>query len=607
MVFVIFTKLFMRRSQYLFLCLFTFLLSNVSLGQKNYLLHYYLADKDSSFRPSTFGLEESFTGQTECLAYIFKLPDLLHTKGYASASVDSSWHDSTAAHVKLFIGKKYQWVSLKAGATAAKVLDAINLPDNLFANQPLNANQLELVKQKLLNYYESNGYPFASIAIDSVVFKEDKVTGVLKIEQGPLYKIDSMRLFGNVKIDNHFLQQYLDIKNGSIYKREKLEQLSSKLTQLPYLQEEKPWEINMLASGAILNLYLKQKRSSQINGLVGFLPASQQFPGQKKLLITGDFNLNLQNQFGGGEVIKVNWQQLQPYSPRLQLAFQQPYLFKSPFGFDFSFDLLKKDTSYVNVNLQIGTQYHFSATQTGKLLIQNFRTILLDVDTNTVKYSKQLPRQIDISTLNLLAQYELVNTNYRFNPRRGNELKLEFSTGTRKVKQNNSITSLVDDNGFNYASLYDSVKQTTYVFRGKISGAHYFPLGKQATLKAGGETGWLESPSIFRNELFQIGGYKLLRGFDEESIYASQYFVGSLEYRYLIAQNSYLFGFTDAGWARNYSQYTLLSNTYIGAGLGMAFETKAGLFNISFASGKRNDLTFNLREAKIHFGYVNFF
>ena len=117
----------------------------------------------------------------------------------------------------------------------------------------------------------------------------------------------------------------------------------------------------------------------------------------------------------------------------------------------------------------------------------------------------------------------------------------------------------------------------------------------------------LKRLKLFRNELFQIGGYRLLRGFDEESIFASQYGVATVEYRYLIGQNSFLFGFSDVGWARNNSLSRDISNTFIGAGLGMAFETKAGIFNISYASGKRDDAKFNLRQSKIHIGYVNYF
>jgi hypothetical protein len=50
------------------------------------------------------------------------------------------------------------------------------------------------------------------------------------------------------------------------------------------------------------------------------------------------------------------------------------------------------------------------------------------------------------------------------------------------------------------------------------------------------------------------------------------------------------------------------NNQFTGVGLGILFETKAGLLNISYAAGKRNDVKFNLREAsKLHFGYINYF
>ena len=99
-----------------------------------------------------------------------------------------------------------------------------------------------------------------------------------------------------------------------------------------------------------------------------------------------------------------------------------------------------------------------------------------------------------------------------------------------------------------------------------------------------------------------------MRGFDEESIYATQYGVATAEYRYLVGFNSYLFAFIDAGWVKNKYQIVDVNNNYISAGLGLLFETKLGLLNMSFAVGKRNDVNFNLRQAsKIHFGYINYF
>ena len=60
--------------------------------------------------------------------------------------------------------------------------------------------------------------------------------------------------------------------------------------------------------------------------------------------------------------------------------------------------------------------------------------------------------------------------------------------------------------------MYDSVKLKTYQLRFRVKAAQYFKTGKQTVLKTGINAGWYESPSYFRNELFQIGGYKLLRG-----------------------------------------------------------------------------------------------
>ena len=96
-----------------------------------------------------------------------------------------------------------------------------------------------------------------------------------------------------------------------------------------------------------------------------------------------------------------------------------------------------------------------------------------------------------------------------------------------------------------------------------------------------------------------------MRGFDEEAIFASTYLVGTIEYRYLLGLNSNFFAFTDLGWTSN--TITSQRNSYIGAGVGLSFETKGGIFNLSYAAGKRNDLDFDIRQSKIHFGYVSIF
>ena len=97
----------------------------------------------------------------------------------------------------------------------------------------------------------------------------------------------------------------------------------------------------------------------------------------------------------------------------------------------------------------------------------------------------------------------------------------------------------------------------------------------------------------------------MLRGFDEESQFVSQYVLPTVEYRYLIGLNSYFLSFVDGGWAKHPLEGK--NHTYIGTGAGLSFETKAGIFNIVWAIGKRDDSPMNLRQSKIHLGFVNYF
>src|SRR5690606_29991596 len=221
--------------------------------------------------------------------------------------------------------------------------------------------------------------------------------------------IDSVRVYGKVKIKNLFLQHYLDIANGSVYNYQKLKQISKLIQELPFLQEQQPWDLSMLGTGATLNLYLEPKRSSEINVLIGFVPANTV---TGKAQITADVHLNLKNTLGAGEGILLNWQQLQPQSPRLNLAYTHPYIFNSNFGIDLSFDLLKRDSSYLQLNGILGIQYAISPSKTLKVFYQNEQSFLLSggVDTNQVIYSKMLPPNIDVGSGNFGLGYHFVNT-----------------------------------------------------------------------------------------------------------------------------------------------------------------------------------------------------
>ncbi len=582
-------------------CILALFLSMGSKGQNIYLSINPI-DVSTRFVSDSLHPKTQFATMIQCKQYIQQLPGGLQAKGYLSASVDSSIEKKDTLQIALFVGKKYAWNTVSVKEKDKILLGQLGIHDDWYKAKPVNAVEINAVENRLLDYFLANGYPFATVGFDSVHLQHNKVDAQLNIKKGIPYKLDSIRIMGNAKVDIGFLYHYLCLAPDDLFDITKLNKINQLLQQLPYLQQTRDWNLTMLASSYVLNLYLQQKKSNQINVIAGFLPASAQNGG--KLLLTGTADVNLKNTFGEGETIGLNWQQLQSSSPRLNVNYQKPYIFNTPYGLDFSFDLYKKDSSYLNLTTKLGFQYLTTPWQTGTIALQLFSTNLLSIDTLGVIANKRLPDIADVRNMSIVIEHKIDNTNYRPNPLRGGVYNISLAVGNKKIKKNSSITQIADPS-FKYSSLYDTVQLNSYQLRLKADYAHYFNLGKYSVLKTAITGAWQESPNYFTNELYQIGGYKLLRGFNEESIFADKFSVATIEYRYLLGLNSYFNTFSDIGFTHN--SVTRINNNFIGGGIGLAFEAKQGIINISLAVGKRNDLPFNINEAKIHIGFVSLF
>jgi outer membrane protein assembly factor BamA len=584
------------------LMLFWFLFNELN-AQRSCTLIIHPVNADTTLIASLH-LQNNFNDKTNCIQYINKLPSLLAVKGYATSSVDSVWEDSSFLSIKLFVGNKYQWQKLSVNDSDNVLLNLLGYDISSFNKQNFSSAKLEQLYNSVLQYYSNNGYPFANIFLDSIIINDQNIAAHLVIQKGSLYYIDTIIVEGGTHISKYFLQQYLQVHEHDIYNENLLSNINQRLSLLTFLRQSQAFKIEMLNTGAALHLYLQPTRNNSVNVLIGLLPASDANNG--KLLFTGEATIGLRNSFGNGETLGFNWQQLQPKSPQLNLSYQQPFIFHSLFGVSFNFQLYKQDSLYLNINGQLGIQYQLSQQQSGTFIIQTSNSNILNVDTNVVKATLELPAVADVNSTSIGLQYNFNNTDYRFNPRKGNDISLTAIFGTKNIRKNNTITQIKDPN-FNANILYDSIQLNSYQFRLQGSVAKYFPLGKQATFKLAINAGWYQSPNYFQNELFRTGGFKLLRGFDEESIYTNRYSVETAEYRYLIARNSWFYGFTDFGWAGYNVNDVKFSHTYLGFGVGLSLETNTGIFSISLAEGKRDDSKLNFQQSKIHLGFISLF
>lgn len=581
-------------------------------AQTAYSLRVRLVDSTETALAFVKTLPKTFANRLDCEAVVNQWPREWQRLGYMSASLDSLVYGESGAQGVIYIGRRYVWGRLDSGSTDAALLQRMGWPREIAWGKAFDWSIWSDWSRRCLDRLENSGYPFAQVGLSAVRIEGDTVQALLRLEPGLLYRIDSIRVYGGLRIASDFLHRYLSIALREPYSKAKLSNVDALLRALPYAELEKPSDLSWLATGSVLNVYLKPRRSSQLNALIGFLPDNTQTT-TRKMLITGEANVLLRNAFGRGETIGFNWQQLQVRSPRLSLLYRHPYVFRTNLGLDFSFDMFRKDSSFLNVQGQLGVQYLSGKGETGRLFMQWAQSVVSTGGLNPAQIIQQrrLPVISDLSNVNLGLEYAWDRTDYRFNPRRGWEARIQAAGGSKRIRPNSEILLLKDpaDPGFDFARLYDTVQLNTYLIRLRMQGARYLPMRRgRSTLKLGGQAGYVQSASIFRNEQFQLGGFRTLRGFDEESQYLTAFFLGTAECRFLAGPNSYFYVFSDGGWGESrVSGQSTLSYGYLGAGLGLNVETKAGLINLAWALGKRSDAVWNLRQSKIHVGWVNYF
>ena len=139
-------------------------------------------DKDSSFKGEGLKLQTTFANQALCLVYINKLPSQLQLQGYIAASVDSIALDSVSTFIALYLGPQQKWIQLAADSVDKKALDAGGFFSGNFTNKPVNFGQVQVLKERILNYFENNGYPFAAVYLDSI-----RIAVIFKVVQYPFF------------------------------------------------------------------------------------------------------------------------------------------------------------------------------------------------------------------------------------------------------------------------------------------------------------------------------------------------------------------------------------------------------------------------------------
>lgn len=521
----------------------------------------------------------------------------LIAESFLAANIDSIIERKSAFEIFISPNEKLVWANLTRGNLKEELVSKVDLSGRLFLNRPFSSKNLNQLFNRTIKHFENNGYPFASVKLDSIQFIEkNQIKAALLIERNQFYLVDSILIKGNSEISENYLLRHLGLTLNQPYNEKTISEIEVRLRELPFVAATKKPEIQFFEDHVKIVLNLKKKKASRFDGVLGLL--SNEVDG--KIDVTGDVDLNLINAFNRGENLELNWRKLKGNSQDLNLGLSYPYFLNSAFGVDFNFKLFKRDTTFIDLNTRLGLSYNLRRAEYISLFLENKTSNLLSRKSIISGSNGNLPNIGDIRINLFGVGYSIERLDYKYNPSNGYKLVTNFSAGTKKLIK---INALEEEN----PNIYDNVDLNTIQYNGIIKIQKFFKIKNRSSVLFGNQSASTYSENLYFNELLRIGGLRLLRGFDEESINVSSYSIFTMEYRFLLDRNSFFSIFTDGGYYEARYLEEFVSDTPFGLGAGVSFETNAGIFTINYAIGKQFDNPIDIRAAKIHFGFINFF
>jgi translocation and assembly module TamA len=568
------------------------LLILTSYAQSTYVLEVIPIDDQKAFQ-KTISYKDKFRDSLSVRVELSKVISALHSEAYISASIDSVFWSGKKATAYLYLGERHEWSVLHKGNLSELVLERTGFKEKLYRKELFRYTDYVKLEQKIIQYSENHGYPFASIRLDSIRIDENAIEASLNYIPGPFITFDTITIEGPTRTKVRFLARHIRIMAGQPFSQEKVENLDRLLRELPYIKKSREPIIVFNKRKAKLTLFIEDRKSNQIDGIVGFLPNAS---NNNKMLVTGELNLNLKNLFGTGKTIQAAWKKFNQMSQTLDMFYLQPKILGSNLDLALNFNLLKQDSTFINVNRVL--TFTQSLSKRGKLSFYAGLKTSRQLISPKITDSTQVPPygSFDYHTYGL--GYAWNNLDDFFYPHRGWSFLLQGFVGNKILKTNSTLNE----------DLYKNLRTRSVQFTFHANIEKFFTVGRKGVILGRARGGSIvNNNNIFLSDLYRVGGLNTLRGFNENNFFASNYGIGTIEYRFFTDATSYLLLFFDQGYIYNQLDVQHRADHPYGFGAGISFATAAGVFNFVYSLGSSSSQKLNFNLSKIHFGLVSRF
>ncbi|WP_044206217.1 BamA/TamA family outer membrane protein [Flammeovirga sp. OC4] len=528
----------------------------------------------------------TFFSIEECKGFSENLLYLWRDEGYFLASIDTSYCDNTDYINQVFLGPKSEEIKVDVKSVNPQILKGRYWRGNA-VEKWVRLKDLNEAKDQVVTYYENQGYPFTAVSIDSIRFEGKTLNGLLKVNLGDAVILDTLIVKRNAPlgVQKKFFEAYLGLKKGETFRQRNVDKATVILEETPYLKLKKKPDVVFEYGKAMVEIPLEKRKASRADGMLGMAPNGQD---EGELLITGQILLDLWNPFGTGKRFYIDWRKPDNDSQWFNAKFEYPRLFRSTVDFAYDINIQQQDSTFLKVNNTIQVKKRVSTRA----------SLLLGASWESNRILREL-NENDVDTLNDTQSvlyslgYEWQNLDNPISPRRGWRYKLMFTGGQRNIIFNPALSS----------DVYEGIPENSSLLQWYLELEYYFGITKwlEGYLKLEGAQ--MLGDHLFKNELFRLGGFRSLRGFNEGELFVDRYTYLTFEPRINMGDQSFLFVFTDIG----VSGIEDIWDFPMGVGAGVNISTASGDFSIAYALGRTNEIPFSTQLAKIHFGFIGKF
>ncbi|WP_083692172.1 POTRA domain-containing protein [Seonamhaeicola sp. S2-3] len=464
---------------------------------------------------------------------------------------------------------------------------------HVYFNKSLTSNKvLSLVSKKIYNdYFElkfteienalniinseiaKEGRPFSKLKLSNIEVKKDKhLTAELTVDNTQEKRtISNIIIKGYEKFPKSYLKHYLKIKPFDVFDLNEIKNKTNQLQNLGFTTEIKPPEVLFTKDSTTLYLYLEKTQSNSFDGFLGFGTNED----TNKIQFDGYLNLNLTNNLNFGESFKLLYKSDENDQKTFDTNLTLPYILKSPIGIDLSLNIFKKDSTFTTVEQTAKLHYQINSKhkiysglvfEESNNLLNETSSLITDYKKNYFSFEYEFLKPQNYDLLFPLNSYIYIETN--FGSRNDNDYKEKQSQLTL--------------NAFKIFNL--NTNNSIYV---RTNGSI------------------INSDTYFENELLRFGGINSIRGFEENSLFATLYGLINTEYRFKLNNAIYLHSVIDAAYFEN--KISSHHEKLFGFGFGFGILTKSGLFKLNYANGKSENQQFKLSNSKVHISLTTIF